>query len=221
MSVKWEIKVSLLWIICAVAVTAILLFKPFSCDSERSHFDWSQTHTQLDSLNYTQADPVYDPILPDTVPIPDEIVTSTTSGSGSWIPTQTYTPADTVAVELSEITLIDGSHWIKLLIGGSEVIWREIQHYQAPAPERNWQAHVEVCNCDSSRIGAGVGYNLLTVASVDVVPTVSVAVNADWIAPEIRLSHTVWSGVAVGAGAGYRFGADEGLHLSAGLSIEL
>lgn len=221
MNVQYEIKISLLFVICLVGVGLILIFKPFSRDLTPSNINWTQIHTQLDSLSYTQADPVQYPILPDSVPTPPELVTSTTSGSGTWIAPEPIDEGDTLEVELSQIVLEDGSAWSQVTIDGEPVLWEELTYYQAPAPERRVQAHAEVCNCDSARLGVGMGYRLFTVAEVDVVPALSISIRADWIAPEVRLSHTVWSGVAVGLGGGYRLGVDEGLHLSAGLSLEL
>ena len=217
MSVRWNISVTTILLIIGVVI--IFIVRPFSCHPKPSHFDWTSIHTWLESHQYTQADPVSDPILPDSVPIPDEAVITTVTGSGTWIPTETYTPEDTLEVELTEVTLGDGSHWVKLTIDSVEVKWQRLQHYKIPPPARRWTGFVEFTNCESSHYGVGIGYKLFDVLSVDVSPAVSVSTRLDWIAGEVQLTRTIWSGISGGFGVGCRSNGE--LHISGLINIEL
>lgn len=228
MSVKWEIKISLLWVICAVAVTIILLIKPFSCDVTPSQIIPSQYTPVLDSLGYVQADPVSDPVLPDSVPIPDEIITSTTSGSGVWIPDKPVSAGDSVAVDLSEVTLADGSHWIHLLINGSEVIWQQLTYYQKPVEidRSNWSAGLEVVIIPEFDIGAVAAYRLATVWNINAEAALAVDINEtitdppDWFAVQGRLSVPLWKSVEGSVGGGLHVTKDDICgHVASGITI--
>jgi len=213
------IKVSLLWIILITAAVFILL--PFFCDNRSGGHDFAAMRTWLKDHLYTQADPVSDP-KPDHLPPGIKAgATQTVTGEGLWIPATTYTPEDTIAVELTEVTLGDDTHWVKVVIDGTEVKWQRLQYYHADI-ERRWRGFVEVTNCESSRFGVGIGYKLFTVLGSDVVPSASVSTNLDWVAGEVQLSRTIWSGIGAGIGVGYRFhDTDDGLHISGLISIEL
>jgi len=111
---------------------------------------------------------------------------------------------------------------------GKPVEWVELSRYSREV-ERRWTAFVELANVAQSgdnrslsgKLGVGVGYRLFSVADIDITPSTVVSTSLDWVAPELRLSRRVWSGVSVGAGVGYRVGLDEGLHLGISIGIEL
>ena len=220
MSVRWQFKVSFLWVFLTVAISAILILKPFSCNSRPNQIDPSLYTPILDSLSYVQADPIDSPILPDSS-IPDEIITTTITGSGYWLPDEPVAAGDSVSVDVSVIVLEDESAWVKVSIDGKPAVFHKISHYhkRVRLPERDWTIFVEAANCGQSPIGVGGAYRIWKPLGINVSPAVAVSVNADWIAGEIRLSRNVWSGVALGIGCGYRTGG--GLHISGGLSLEL
>lgn len=224
MSTNLQLRFNLIWIIIPIAVIAILVFKPFSCGSQRSNFSLSKYTALLEGLDYTPADITDEPILPDTT-IPPELVTATTTGSGYWVPESDYASGDSLDVDVSVVVLEDESAWVKVTIDSTEVKWHKLEHYDRPQKPivRNWTAFVEYTNIGNNhtRFGIGVGYRIWRPFEINVSPAVSVSTNLDWIAGEFRLSRNIWSGVAIGGGCGYRIGADDGLHLSIGLSLEL
>ena len=217
MAVQWKINVTTLLLIAGIAF--ILIVSPFNCHSGASHSSLHSAIKWLVSNQYQQADPVTEP-KPDNIP-PDikPVIISTVSGSGVWIPEIEYEPGDSVEVELSVVELIDESAWIKVTIDSVEVKWQKLEHYHTEV-QRKWTLYAEVANCES-RYGVGIGYRIWKPLEINVSPAVSVSTSLDWIAPELVISRNVWSGVSIGAGCGYRFGADDGLHLSAGLGVEL
>lgn len=220
MSINLDFRINLLTILLIVALIAILILRPFSAPSDASHIDWDVIHSFLESHHYVQADPVNKPKPHNLSPEVKDVTSSSVSGSGTWSPDTEITPSDTLEVALSVVTLDDGTAWATVTIDSKPVVIHQLDYYHQEI-RRRWLAHVEVCNCETSLAGVGLGYNLFDVAGVDVIPSVTVATRGDWIAPEVRFSRNIWSGVSASGGAGYRFGVERGLHLSAGISVEL
>lgn len=226
MNVNWKVNISVTTILFSATVVLLLVFvvSPFNCDSKPSHPDWVKLHTELESLGYKPATHSPDPKPIELPPAIKQNTSSALSGSGYWVPDTTYTPDDSVAVEVSAITLIDNSRWVKVTIDGQEVKWHRLDYYHRDTSSK-WTLFAEVANADSP-IGIGAGYRIWKPLDINVSPALSVSTSLDWVAGEIRLSRNVWSGVAFGGGAGGRLVMVEDdltveLHLSAGISIEL
>jgi len=217
MSVQWKISVTTILIIIGIAF--VLIVSPFNCRSKAPFPGWSKLHTELENLGYKPATHSTDPKPVELPPAVKESATATTYGQGYWIPETSVTPLDTVPVVLTEVTLADNTHWVKLTINGDEVKWEKLEYYHTEV-ERKWTLFAEVTNCESP-YGVGIGYRIWKPLDVNVSPGVSVSTSLDWIAPELVISRNIWSGISVGAGCGYRFGVDDGLHLSGLVSIEL
>jgi len=213
MRIHWSI------ILVLIAIISFLIFAKPDCGSHQSR-DWTAMHAWLKSHSYTQAETV---TKPKPEQLPPEIkrgTTATVSGDGYWIPEYEYTPEDTLPVELTTVALEDGTAWARVTISGKPAVWQRLEYYHKTI-ERRWTGFFEVVNCPESITGIGAGYRVWEPLDINVVPSISVSTHFDWIAPEIRLTRNVWSGVSVGAGGGYRFGLDSGLHLSASVGIEL
>lgn len=226
--IKFNINVSVLLVVCVV--TSIFVLRPFSCPQKPSLPDYSLAHTELENIGYKPATNVPDPKPDDLPPAVKEGSTSTVSGQGYWTPETNYQLGDTLDVELSVVELADGTAWVKVTIDSVEVKWQRLEHYRAPLPERKWTLFAEAVNSES-RVGVGIGYRIFTVAEVNVSPALSISPRLDWIAGEVRVTKNIFSGVAIGGGVGWRLSTDvlttgdrlstNGLHLSAGISIEL
>lgn len=97
--------------------------------------------------------------------------------------------------------------------------WREtvpvVRHYGAP--RSRWRLTGSVSAAGAP--GAGVSYCLVSVAGIDLAPGLSVSTGGDWIAADLHVSRRIWSGVSVGAGAGYTAGYPAGLRLFGAVSI--
>lgn len=172
--------------------------------------------------DYRPVMPVSDPILPESLAVLEPVTVETISGTGVWIPDEPVAAGDSVPVEVSFVKLDDGSSWLKVIIGDKPVQWMDLSRYEKAPAQRRVQAFAEVVAvCDRPVVGFGIGYRLVDVVSVGVVPSVSTTTSLDWAAAEIRLTVQVWSGVSLGGGVGYRIGADPGLHLSGGIGVEL
>ena len=215
MAVDWKISISVFWII--VAAFIIFIFKPFYCASKPSATEWTKLHTVMTELGYKPAKHSANP-KPDTLP-PEiqQAATSTVSSSGYWIPDSTITVNDTLEVELSTV-MLEEEAYTAILINDKNVIITKSEYYYEYV-QRRWTLHTEIANAPNP-VGMGIGYRIWQPWGVNVSPAVTVSTRADWIAGELRLSRNIWSGVAGGVGVGYRLG-DEGLHLSAGVSLEL
>ena len=215
MSVRWNISVTTILII--IAIIAALILSPFNCRSGASHSSLHSAIKWLVSNQYQQADHVTEPKPDNLPPAVKESATAATYGEGYWIPESEYEPGDSVEVELSVVVLEDESAWVKVVIDSVEVKWVKLHHYRTEV-ERKWTLHAGVSGAGT---GLGIGYRIWKPLDINVSPGVSVSTSLDWIAPELVISRNVWSGVSVGAGVGYRFGVDDGLHLSGLVSIEL
>ena len=160
-------------------------------------------------------------LLPD---IPAEHVVQAIAASGTWTPSETVTPSDTLPVEVSAVELIDGSKWLHLTIGDKPV-HLDVTEWFGPDPVqivRRWQAHLECAAvAGQPSLGIGLGYRVCEPFGIGVAPTLAAAPDLSWAAAELRITKRIWSGVSGGIGGGYRIGDDPGLHLSAGVSIEL
>ena len=184
----------------------------------------ASTLLRIRSAGYTPVTVTDDPFLPESVSVPEEHIVQTVYVHGSWTAPEDVAAGDTVPVEVSAVELIDGSKWVRLSIGGKPVSV-DITAWSGPDPVeivRRWQAHVEVAAvCDRPALGIGIGYRICAPLGIAIAPTIAAGPSLDWAAAELRLTRRVWSGVSVGIGGGYRIGDDPGLHLSAGIGVEL
>ena len=218
-----KISVSLVWII--VLVLGAILIRPFLCHQRNPTWDNSRVVAWLKDRGYMAASEAKSnkpDSLPDSI---KETATATGYGTSTWIPEETYSPGDSIPVELSTIELPDGTWWARLSIDGKPVEWTRLEFHREVV-RRNWCAFVELAavssdSGQSSPLGVGVGYTIWRPVAVNITPSVAVSTTFDWVAPELRLSRNVWSGVSVGGGVGYRLGEDDGLHLSASIGVEL
>jgi len=137
---------------------------------------------------------------------------------GTWIPTHTVTPSDTLAVEVGIITTADSTAIIGITIDSIPVsIDTIIPIVSIPQLQvRRWVLLAEYSNAG---VGVGIGYRLFDISNYSISPCITMDINTAWVAGTVRVSKKVWSGVAVGIGAGYRY--DDGFHLSGSISIEL
>jgi hypothetical protein len=218
MSVHWNISVTT--ILFSATVVLLLVFVVSPCNSPgieggsslHSAIKWLATHS------YTEADPINKPTpsLPEPV---QESAVSTTHGTGIWIPTETYTPADTLEVELSVVELEDGSAFVKVTIDSVEVKWHRLEHYRRDTSSR-FTLFGEVTNRNGA-IAVGIAYKLFTVASIDVSTAVSVSPQLDRVAGGIQLTRKLLGNISFGVGGGYGLGANDGGYVSGLVSIGL
>jgi len=218
MSVNLSFKINIGIILSVVAVIFIFILRPFSCHSSPSNKNWHVLHSGLKNLSYAQAEPINLAKLHDFTPEIKDNTISTSITEGIWTPDSVYTPEDTLIVTASGITLADNTHWTRITIDGKPVTVLKAEYYSRNI-QRRWIVLVETTN--NAGIGAGIGYNLFSLAGIDAVSAVSISIRGNWIAPEVRIQQNIWSGIAIGAGIGYRFGDSEGIHLSAGVSLEI
>ena len=220
MAIRFNISVTT---ILLVAVVIFLVISPQTlCNAPRIKDRLSVVEAMqwLKTRMYQQAEAVTEPKPEYLPPAVKETAVSTTHGEGVWIPPTNIEQGDSVEVEISVVELVNETAWVKVVIDGDEVKWHKLEHYHVPLPERKWTLFAEATNAEST-IGIGIGYRIWKPLDINVSPAVSVSTSLDWIAGEVRLSRNIFSGVAFGGGVGYRFGAEDGLHLSAGVSIEL
>jgi len=217
-----NVKLTINVVFLAVVVAAAVIVLPLLCHKDGGSWDTSRAITWLKSHGYTAVTEKPDHKPESLPPEVKDTATASAYGAGNWIPDQTYTPEDTVSVELSTVELPDGL-WARVTIDGKPIEWEQIDYHREEI-QRNWTAFVELtavsqAGNDTSQIGIGVGYRIWQPLGVNVVPSVAVSTDLRWIAPELRITRNVWSGVSVGGGVGYRIG--DGLHLSVGVGVEL
>lgn len=204
--VRWQFKVSA-WSLVAIAILLIWLIRPFSCDSQPSKPDGSITHRIREKWRTMT--------VSDTITVIDTIYTAV-EASGYWVPDTVYTPADTLPVEVVVITNTD-TVFVAVTIDSTLVAIDTLTFVPLVIPERRWQVFAEYN--DTQTMTVGVGYRVCEWKGIQVSP--SIGSNGEYAFAEIRLHRYVWSGVSCGVGVGYRILAEEGLHYSAGISIEL
>ena len=218
------------WIPLIVALALLLMIVCFGrCPAERPETGlYARLASTLSAIREAGYTPVEALTLDgvDMIPedVPEEHVVQSVYVHGSWTVPEDIAAGDTVPVEVSAVELIDGSKWVRLEIGGKPVSV-DITAWSGPDPVqivRRWTAFVEMAAVSGQpALGIGVGYRICEPLGIGVSPSIVASPSLEWAAAELRLTRRVWSGVSAGGGVGYRIGEDPGLHLSAGVGVEL
>lgn len=136
------------------------------------------------------------------------------------------TVQDSVAVSAVVVESLDGQHWIDIIVGGEHVEIDHVSWADSPRVEKDndWSLLIECAHVDGPDMGLGLAWEPLEVmggrvglqATTDLNP--DLRDSPDWVAPAARLSRR-WGAVSLGAGVGYRFGEEAGLHCGVALGL--
>ena len=177
--------------------------------------------------SHTQADPVQEPILPDSLEKIRPYVEETVTGEGYWIPEETYTPEDTLAVTISEVEVETGEKWVRVDIEGKPVEWYKLQHYEREPITRRSTFHfipVQYSNCEGSAIGAGLAWMPIELWGFDlgIAATAELDPSPEWGTLQGRVSHHIGdSHISIGLDGGYRIGLDHGTAFALDISFDI
>lgn len=226
MNVQYEIKISLLFVICLVGVGLILILKPFSCDSRPSGIPEYNYTPDLEAASYVEVEAVNQPVLPDTLKHIEPWVEQTVTASGYWTPDTIYTPEDNLKVEISGIEMKDGSRWVRVEIEGKPAVIERADWFEKEPELGRWSAGIETAILQDFDIGLFISYNLFEVWNIRGGTAIAVDLNTDlsespdWLALECRLSTPVWRSVEFGGGIGPMFMRDRiELYVSGGFEV--
>jgi len=210
--IEWKFNVSL-WAVLGAVLLVVWLIIPHKCDITPKQPNRKDLYSpKQELLISTTGDTVI--IAPQE---PDIII----HGSGEYSPDTIISPEDTISVEVYVSVGDNEPPEVVLEIDSIPVEITGVEWYSREVPERNWQVIFSITNSEIDRFGAGVAYRFAEISEVNLSISGTVGLTGKWISPELRMSKNVWSGVAIGAGFGYRFGSENAPHFSANISLEL
>ena len=202
------------WWMFAIVIMAVFLIVNAVCrpesDSKVAEYEYIEV---MENFDYSVATEVSDPPLPDS--IMDTIggnIEEALTGSAVWVPSESIESGEEVPVEFSVIELDDSSVWVKASINGDVLKWERIEHFKEESEIRRWKLQIEMANCSASPYGIGIGYQATKLIGFGVTPSVSVSTELAWIAGQVKISHTIFSGFSGEIGGGYRLNLREDLH---------
>lgn len=177
--------------------------------------------------SHVQAETASKAILPDSLEKIRPYVEETLTGSGIWIPEETYTPEDSLEVEISEIENINGEKWVRVEIGGKPVVWRKLEHFEREPKEDRPSFHfvpLAYTNCEGAPLGIGIAWTPVDIWNFDIgiSATAELDPSPRWASLQGRISHHIGeSHVSVGVNGGYRIGLNPGEMISIDVSLDI
>lgn len=207
------------YLIVVLMLVTVVMLRCLCEKNQPSSEGLVESITSLVQNDFTPAEIIDHPIIPDSVDIPNEdIIEATLTGHGH------VSVCDTVLPVLVEyVKPLDTTPFVKVTVGDSTVVFEELKYYDSQeglleAP--HWRVGIGACLIHETIEPSLTGlYYPLKTGSVSI--GIGVGVGNAWVAPMIRVAHDITKHSHVGAGIGHRFFEDEGLHIEVGIEFDL